>query len=92
MFYGRSTIICIIWGGTPEYWEWLSHLNSMFYIFALPLILKVITLSDIIKEEVYLFCRFSEVAKLNRISWLDIRGKNYNSNVVEKNQLYISLT
>ncbi|XP_015073190.1 F-box protein PP2-B10-like [Solanum pennellii] len=37
----------IIWGGTPAYWEWLSHPDA----------------------------RFSEVAKLRSISWLDIRGK-----------------
>ncbi|KAH0681273.1 hypothetical protein KY284_022358 [Solanum tuberosum] len=37
----------IMWGGTPAYWEWLSHSDA----------------------------RFSEVAKLKRISWLDIRGK-----------------
>uniref|UniRef100_A0A3Q7G5E2 Uncharacterized protein n=1 Tax=Solanum lycopersicum TaxID=4081 RepID=A0A3Q7G5E2_SOLLC len=54
MFYSRSTRICIIWGGKPEYWEWLSHLSSRFYIFALPLILKEINLSNIIKEEKWL--------------------------------------
>ncbi|XP_055822030.1 protein PHLOEM PROTEIN 2-LIKE A5-like [Solanum dulcamara] len=37
----------IEWGGTAEYWEWISHPDS----------------------------RFSEVAKLKRVCWLDIRGK-----------------
>ncbi|XVF04808.1 hypothetical protein REPUB_Repub05bG0117400 [Reevesia pubescens] len=39
--------LVIVWGDTPAYWDWSSHLES----------------------------RFKEVANLNHVWWLEIRGK-----------------
>ncbi|CAN4095687.1 unnamed protein product [Withania somnifera] len=55
--------LCITWGDTPEYWEWLSHPDS----------------------------RFSEVAKLNLVWWLDIRGKIATRILSKRTQYFVYL-
>ncbi|CAL8989501.1 unnamed protein product, partial [Prunus brigantina] len=53
--------LTVIWGDTPQYWQWISLPESRYS-----------------HRKEYVICeshdRFSQVAKLNIVCWLDIKG------------------
>ena len=68
--------LTIVWGDTPRYWTWTSLPDSrsvafyLLYLFQISLnILLQLTAKKRITN------RFSEVAELVEVCWLEIRGK-----------------
>ena len=71
MFLVAAQELGIIWGDIPEYWEWLSCLDSMSYILVVTfyalLILNEITLLNTIIEKVCIFF-------IDFLKWLNLIG------------------